>query len=66
MTYPKWVQRAPYIGAVLCLNEEEETQLLADWEAQQNQAPEVDDPTNDQVGDTLKPKAKPGPKPKAK
>lgn len=36
--YPKWVQRAPEIGAVLCLNEAEERQLLDDW-ATRNDAP---------------------------
>jgi hypothetical protein len=33
--YPKWVQRAPDIGAVLCLNAAEEKQLLDDWAAEQ-------------------------------
>lgn len=31
MTYPKWVQRAPDIGPVLCLTPEDEKQLLDDW-----------------------------------
>ena len=30
--YPKWVQRAPHIGAVLCLTSEEEKALIEDWE----------------------------------
>lgn len=63
MTYPKWVQRAPHIGAVLCLNEEEETQMLADWQAQTGAEPSA--PT-DEAPEAPKPKAKPGPKPKAK
>lgn len=29
--YPKWVQREPHIGAVLCLNKAEEAALLGDW-----------------------------------
>lgn len=33
--YPKWVKRAPHIGAVLCLNAGEEKKLLDDWEAEQ-------------------------------
>lgn len=33
--YPKWVQRAPHIGPVLCRNKAEEDQLLADWHAEQ-------------------------------
>ncbi len=32
--YPKWVQRDPNVGAVLCLNKGEEDKLLADWEAE--------------------------------
>ena len=32
--YPKWVQRAPDIGAVLCTSSDEEKQLLADWKAE--------------------------------
>lgn len=32
--YPKWVQRAPHIGAVLCLDADEEQKLLADWKAE--------------------------------
>lgn len=35
MSYPKWVQRAPDIGAVLCLSEAEERKLLDDWAAEQ-------------------------------
>ena len=35
MSYPKWVKRAPHIGAVLCLNEDEERKLLSDWDAEQ-------------------------------
>lgn len=38
--YPKWVQRAPYIGAVLCLNAKEEQKLLEDWELEQMAAAE--------------------------
>lgn len=30
--YPKWVQRAPGIGAVLCQNAKEEAKLLEDWD----------------------------------
>lgn len=33
--YPKWVQRAPHIGPVLCLNAAEEKKLLDDWDAEQ-------------------------------
>lgn len=43
--YPKWVQRAPEIGAVLCLNEAEESQLLADWSARS--APAEESPAED-------------------
>lgn len=32
--YPKWVQRAPGIGAVLCNNVKEEQKLLEDWDAE--------------------------------
>lgn len=32
--YPKFVQREPHIGAVLCQNEDEEKQLLGDWKAE--------------------------------
>ena len=32
--YPKWVQRAPDIGAVLCKNAKEEAKLLEDWDAE--------------------------------
>lgn len=35
MSYPKWVQRSKDIGPVLCLSENEEKQLLADWEEAQ-------------------------------
>lgn len=35
MSYPKWVQRAPHIGAVLVQDEAEEKQLLDDWKSQQ-------------------------------
>lgn len=38
--YPKWVQRAPHIGAVLCLNAKEEAKLLEDWELEQMAAVE--------------------------
>lgn len=31
--YPKWVQRSPEIGAVLCKNKAEEDKLLADYDA---------------------------------
>lgn len=42
--YPKWVTRAHGIGPVLCLNEEEEAQLLADWEARDKPAePNLDE-----------------------
>lgn len=30
--YPKWVQRAPDIGAVLCANAREEKALLDAWD----------------------------------
>jgi hypothetical protein len=33
--YPKWVQRAPDIGPVLCLTAEEEKRVLAEWEVEQ-------------------------------
>lgn len=33
--YPKWVQRAPDIGAVLCLSEADEKKLLSDWADEQ-------------------------------
>lgn len=33
--FPKWVQRAPYIGPVLILNAKEEQQLITDWDAEQ-------------------------------
>lgn len=33
-TYPKWVQRDPSIGPVLCANEEEAMALLTDWKRQ--------------------------------
>lgn len=33
--YPKWVQRAPHIGAVLVTSAKEEETLLADWDAEQ-------------------------------
>lgn len=32
--YPKWVQRAPSIGAVLCASAREEKELLEDWDAE--------------------------------
>lgn len=35
MSYPKWVQRAAHIGAVLCTSEDEEKKLLADYAAEQ-------------------------------
>lgn len=35
MSYPKWVQRAAHIGAVLCQDEAEEKKLLADYDAEQ-------------------------------
>lgn len=38
--YPKWVQRAPYIGPVLCTTAAEEKQLLGDWETEQVKAAE--------------------------
>lgn len=34
MNYPKWVQREQQVGPVLCLNEQEEKQLLSDWAAE--------------------------------
>jgi len=34
MSHPKWVQREPTIGAVLCMNQAEEDALLLDWEEQ--------------------------------
>jgi hypothetical protein len=33
--YPKWVQREPDIGAVLCKNKAEEDKLMGDWAAEQ-------------------------------
>ena len=33
--YPKWVQRAPDIGAVLCINANEEKKLLDSWDTEQ-------------------------------
>lgn len=33
--YPKWITRAPGIGAVLVLNEKEEKQLQDDWDTEQ-------------------------------
>ena len=33
--YPKWVQRAPHIGAVLCLNAAEEKELMDAWSTEQ-------------------------------
>ena len=33
--YPKWVQRDPSIGPVLCLNEKQERELLNTWDAEQ-------------------------------
>ncbi len=60
MTYPKWVQRSPYVGAVLCANEAEETQLLADWEVKQAPASEEAQEESEEP----KPRNKPGPKPK--
>jgi len=49
MTYPKWVQRAPDIGAVLCLDEAEEKQLLDDWAARDKPQEDGDakEPTKD-------------------
>ena len=38
MSYPKWVIRSPEIGAVLCLNEQEEKDLLDVWEQQKRDA----------------------------
>lgn len=32
MNQSRWVQREPYIGAVLCTNDAEEQKLLLDWE----------------------------------
>jgi len=34
MPYPKWVQRAPHVGAVLCQSEDEEKQVMSDWKAE--------------------------------
>jgi hypothetical protein len=36
--YPRWVQRAPHIGHVLCHSAEEEAQLLGDYAAEQKAA----------------------------
>ena len=33
--YPKWVQRTPDIGPVLCRNAKEEQKLLEDWDEEQ-------------------------------
>lgn len=35
MSYPKWVQRSPNVGPVLCQDEAEEKALLDDWKAQE-------------------------------
>jgi hypothetical protein len=32
--YPKWVQRAPHIGHVLCANAAEEKELMDTWNAE--------------------------------
>lgn len=40
--YPKWITRAPGIGAVLVQNEKEETKLLEDWETEQLALAEAD------------------------
>lgn len=33
--YPKWVQRSPDIGAVLCRNAKEEKDLMESWDEEQ-------------------------------
>lgn len=38
--YPKWVQRAPHVGPVLCLTAAEEKHMLDDWNAEQVKAAE--------------------------
>lgn len=35
--YPKWVQRDPSIGSVLCRNEKEERELLNAWDTEQTE-----------------------------
>lgn len=40
--YPKWVKRAPDIGAVLCLNEKEERELLNAWDTEQLEKAEAE------------------------
>ena len=40
--YPKWITRAPGIGAVLVQNEKEEQKLLEDWEVEQLELAEKD------------------------
>jgi len=62
MSYPKWVQRAPDIGAVLCANEAEEQKLLSDWGAELAAASQSgDEGTTDSDVDTS-PKAPKAPK----
>lgn len=34
LAYPKWVQRAPHIGAVLCTSAAEEKELMDNWNAE--------------------------------
>jgi hypothetical protein len=55
MSYPKWVQREPTIGAVLCLNEAEEKKLLDDWAAEkaaQAKAAEAEAEDEEEARDT--------------
>jgi len=40
--YPKWVQRSPHIGPVLCLSEKEERELLNTWETEQAEKAEAE------------------------
>lgn len=40
--YPKWVQRDPSIGPVLCRNEKEERELLNAWETEQVEKAEAE------------------------
>lgn len=40
--YPKWVQRDPSIGPVLCRNEKEERELLNAWDTEQEEKAQVE------------------------
>jgi len=53
MSYSKWVTRAPGIGAVLCVDEAEEKQLLDDWAARDAKKVEKSEPLPETVEPTL-------------